>query len=232
MSMYSERLLPMIERTAAAIEQTPHMQDILHGTMPEERFRYQIRQNYQYLMDYTRCWAVGLSRARSFSEMFDWYKIVKNTMEKTVIPNRDNWAKKLGMSMEEIDGVIMAPGKRSYTSHELARAMEGDLASCMMALFPCNVIYWFMGQHLVPQCTLPKENMYREWLEFYISPEYVEKCRNEIRMVDELCEGKPEKELDRLQEIFAVGCNYELLQWRDMYYNMEEWPMMDLFPKR
>lgn len=230
MSFYEQRLLPIIEKTCAAIEQTPHMQDILHGTMPLERFRYQIKQNYQYLKEYTRCWAVGLSKARSFEQMLRWYKIVANTFEKTVISNRTYWADQIGLSADELESAVMAPGKRSYTSHQLARAMEGDLAGTMMALFPCNVLYWHMGMHLLPQCTLPEGNMYRYWIEFYTLPEYVAKCREEIDEVERLCAGKDEAELARLLEIFAVSCNYEILQWRDMYYNMEQWPLPDIFP--
>lgn len=230
MDFYSERLLPIIKKTTAVIEQTPHMQDILHGTMPLERFSYQIRQNYQYLLDFTRAWAVGLSRARNFDEMMDWYRIVTNTMEEAVIPNRQKWAQYLKIPLPDLDQVIMAPGKRSYTSHELARAMEGDLASCLMALFPCNILYWHMGQDLISQCILPAGNMYREWIEYYVSPSYAGKCEDQIRMVNELCGHKSSQEQDGLQTIFAIGCNYEILQWRDMYYEMEEWPLMEIFP--
>ena len=65
MDFYNEYLVPILRETAAVIEKTDHMQDILHGTMSLERMRFQIKQNYQYLMDYTRCWAVGFSNARA-----------------------------------------------------------------------------------------------------------------------------------------------------------------------
>ena len=66
MGFYEQELLPMIRRTCDMIEQTPQMQDILHGTVPLERFQFQIRHNYQYLMEYARCWAVGFSKAQGF----------------------------------------------------------------------------------------------------------------------------------------------------------------------
>ena len=146
--------------------------------------------------------------------------------------NRELWAEQIHVTPEDLDNTIMAEKKRSYTSHELARAFEGDLASCMMGLFPCNVLYMHMGLHLLPQCKLDPENMYYKWIEFYTTPAYVEKCRNEIRMINKLCAGKSGKELANLLEIFAVGCNYELLQWRDMYYKMETWPLEEIFPDK
>ena len=229
MDFYREKLLPMIETTCAAIEATPHMQDILHGTMPLERFRFQITHNYLYLTEYTRCWAVGVSKSRSFDEMRDWYKVLSSTFEKTVMMNRDFWAKKVGLTTDEMDAAVMAEGKSSYTSFQLARCFEGDLANALMAVFPCNVLYWHMGAHLLPQCTLPPDDMFREWIAFYVSPEYVEKCEGEIGMVNRLCANKPPEEQRRLLDVFAAACNYELLQWRDMYYNMKTWPLPELF---
>lgn len=231
MGIYEEKLIPMIHTTVAALEETPQMQEILRGEMPLERFRWQIRQNYNYLLEYSKCWAVGFSKARSFEEMEKWYNIIKSTFEGTVMVNRDFWADELGISMDELDSTVMAEKKRSYTSFQLARAHEGDLAVGMMALFPCNVLYMHFGLELLPKCTLPKDNLYYKWIEFYTTEAYVKKCNNEIAMINALCDGKSEAEQKHLLEIFAVGCNYELLQWRDMYYRMETWPLEEIFPK-
>ena len=231
MNIYEKHLLPMIKTTCAALENTPQMQEILHGEMPMERFRWQIRQNYQYLLEYTKCWAVGFTKAQGFDEMQLWFSIVKSTFEDTVAMNRTYWAEQIGATTDDLEHTIMAEKKRSYTAHELARAYEGDLATCLMGLFPCNVLYMHMGDDLLPQCKLDKENMFYKWIEFYTLPAYRAKCEREIAMINQLCENKSERELRRLLDIFAVGCNYELLQWRDMYYKMETWPLEEIFPK-
>lgn len=232
MDFYNEYLVPILRETAAVIEKTDHMQDILHGTMSLERMRFQIKQNYQYLMDYTRCWAVGFSKCESYDDMEIWYSIVKNTMENTVMMNRTYWAEQLDMSVEEMDAVIEAEGKRSYTAFQLMIAHEGDLAKTMMALFPCNILYRFFGEDLLDQCTLEKDNMYYQWLAYYVSDEYIKKTENEIAIVNRLCKNKTDKEIARLLEIFATSCNYEILQWSDMYHNMTTWPLESIFPKK
>lgn len=231
MNIYEEHLLPMIRTTCAALEQTPQMQEILRGEMPMERFRWQIRQNYQYLLEYTKCWAVGFAKAHGFEEMQQWYSIVKSTFEDTVAINRSYWAEQIGISCDDLENTVMAEKKRSYTAHELARAFEGDLAACMMGLFPCNVLYMHMGNDLLPLCKLDPDNMFYKWIEFYTLPAYRSKCEREIEMINSLCANKSGAELKRLLEIFAIGCNYELLQWRDMYYKMETWPLEEIFPR-
>ncbi|MBQ6126770.1 MAG: hypothetical protein IJI77_07130, partial [Erysipelotrichaceae bacterium] len=119
MGFYEEELYPILHRTAEIIEKTEHMQDIVNGTMSLERFRFQIRQNYQYLLDYTRCWAILLGKCTCCEEMEIFYPIVQNTMESTVMMNRTYWAEELGISLDELDSVIEAPGKRSYTAFQL-----------------------------------------------------------------------------------------------------------------
>lgn len=232
MGFYEEKLVPVIKEVCAVIEETPHMKDILNGTMPCEKFQFQIKQNYQYLMDYTRCWAVGFSKCSCFAEMEEWYQIMKNTMEGTVMLNREFWAVQTGISLEEMDAVIEAPAKRSYTAFQLMCAEQGGLSECMMALFPCNILYRFFGEDLLPKCSLPKDNMYYQWLAFYVSEPYLVKTENEIQIVNRLCQNKTERERAKLLEIFAVSCNYEILQWQDMYHNMTTWPLDDIFPKK
>lgn len=232
MTFYEEYLVPMIEETCAVIENCEQMQAIFQGTMTDEKFKFQIRQNYQYLMEYTKSWAICVAKSQGYDEMNGFYKILSSTMEGTVGFNREFWAEELSISIEELETTIMAEGKRSYTSHQLARAYEGDLACCMMALFPCNILYLYFGKHLLPKCELPKDNKYYKWLEFYTLDSYAQKCENEINMVNTLCDGKSEREITRLLEIFAVSCNYEILQWEKMYNNMETWPLDTIFPER
>ena len=232
MGFYEETLAPILHKTAYEIEKTAHMQDIVHGTMSEERFRFQIKQNYQYLLDYTRCWALALAKCRSFKEMEIFYPIVKNTMESTVMINRTYWADQLGLSVDDMDKVIEAPGKRSYTAFQLMTVNQGSLAEAMMALFPCNIIYRYFGEDLLEQCKLPKDNMFYKWLEYYTSDEYIQKTENEISIVNKLCRDKSEKEKAWLLEIMCNSCNYEILQWQDMYHNMTTWPLDDIYPEK
>jgi thiaminase/transcriptional activator TenA len=125
MGFYEDRLMPIIKKTVAVLEKTEHMQDILNGTMSEERFRFQIKHNYNYLMEFTRCWGIGFAKCNGFEELNTWYRLLVDTMENEVILNRDFWAKKIGLSLEEMDKTVMAAGKRSYTSYELARSGRG-----------------------------------------------------------------------------------------------------------
>lgn len=232
MGFYEERLMPIIDRTVEELCMTTHMQDILHGTMSREKFQFQLKQNFNYLKEFCRCWAVGLARCSDYDELSLWYKLLKGTFESELGESIKYWAQQVDLSFDDLENTTMAQVKRSYTSHELARAFEGDHAVQVLALFPCTILYWHMGIKLVPQCTLPEGNMYRHWLEFYVGDWYTTHCQNAIRLVNRLTENKPERELTKLIEIFAVSCNYEYLQWTTMYQKAETWPIDDIFPPK
>ena len=232
MGFYEERLMPAITRTVDELCATVHMQHILHGTMPKELFQFQLKQNFNYLKEFCRSWAIGMSRCSDYDELSIWYQLLKGTFESELGESFRYWGKEAGLTFEDMENTVMAQAKRSYTSHELARAFESDHASQVLALFPCTILYLFIGLKLVPQCILPKDNIYRHWLEFYIGEWYTEHCENAIRLVNKVTENKSERELTKLLEIFTVSCNYEYIQWTTLYQNAETWPIEDIIPPK
>jgi len=188
----------MTIKTVKIEAETPYLKEILNSTLPIEKFKFQVKQNYNYLIEYARARAVGLAKCQTYEQMMFWLELVRETIEHEVVFYRKYWKERLGISIEEFEDTILANIKRSYTSHELARSWEGDLAEQATALLPCAFVYWETGKYLKRKCKL----------------------------------SKGPRELARLEEIYAVGCNYEYLSWRDMYYKMETWPIEDIFPKK
>lgn len=232
MAFYDDKVVPILKKTSLAMQETPHMKDILNGTVPDERFKFQILQNHQYLLDYVRCWAVGLSKCSCFEEMQEWFAVVKRTFEKTVMMNREFWAKEIGVTLEEMDAVIQAPGKRSYTAFQLMCAEQGGLAENLMASHPCNALYMYFAEDMLPKCKLPKDHKSYIWLEYYVSDGYKEIVESEANLIRKLCDHKTEREQAKLLEILATSCNYEIMQFIELYYEMKTWPLDEIFPAK
>jgi len=231
MGFYKERLHPITTRVVAAIVETPHMKEIVAGTLPIEKFKFQARQNYNYLIEYAKAWAVGLAKCHDYETMAMWAEFVRETIEHEIPFYRKHWKETLNLSIEDLEGTIMSNIKRSYTSHELARSWEGDLAEQVTSLLPCDIVYWEQAKVNLARCTLPKGNLYRNWIEFYTTGWFAEVCEKLIGLIDKLVAHKSERDLARIVEIYAVGCSYEYLSW-DMYYNMQTWPFPEIFPKK
>ena len=232
MGFYEDKLHPMTIKTVEKEIETPYLQGVLKGTLPIENFKFQVKQNYQYLIEYAKAWSVGLAKCQNYDQMAIWAEVVEQTIKNEIPFYRKHWQEKLGISIEEFETTTMANIKRSYTSHELARSWEGDLAEQVASLLPCDIVYWEMGKALKSRCELPEGHLYREWIEFYTKGWFVEVCKKLINLINTLTQNKSEQELVRIQEIYAVGCNYEYLSWRDMYYKMETWPIEEIFPEK
>ena len=59
MDFYTEKVLPMIEKTCDVLEKTPQMQDILHGTMPDGMKLKDSARNSVRLVKKNRCFHFG-----------------------------------------------------------------------------------------------------------------------------------------------------------------------------
>lgn len=206
----------------------PHLQELVAGTLPIEKFRYQIMQNYKYLLEYAKVFALAIAKSPDYQTMARFRSILDEVMENEVPFYRKYYQEKLNIDPEELDRVIMDGTNRAYTSHERACSWQGDLAELVIAVLPCAVCYREQAKLIDPLCKLPKEHLYREWIDMYLGEIFTESVSQLIELANELAEHKTEAELKRLEEIYYASCMYELLCW-DTYYNMKFWPLPQLF---
>jgi thiaminase/transcriptional activator TenA len=69
---------------------------------------------------------------------------------------------------------------------------------------------------------LPDDARYRRWINVYADPEFGEIatwCRD---LLDEACEGLPERRLAKVEELFITSSRYELQFW-EMAWTRETW---------
>ena len=77
-----------------------------------------------------------------------------------------------------------------------------------------------------------EDNLLYQWLEHYTTEHYLQEASNKKTIVNELCDDLTEKQKEKLVEIVATSCNYEIWQWTDAYWNNTTWPLDEIFPKR
>jgi thiaminase/transcriptional activator TenA len=228
---YREYLEPMLRKTAQVMENTPHMQDIVNGTMSMEKFRFQIMQNYQYLMDYLRTWSTALAKCEDYEQISDLLVII-NDIYAGINHHRHYWSHYIGVTPEEMDATIEAEGKRSYTAFQSMVAHTGTLAELVCAVFPCGIMYTYFGEDLLPLCKLPEDNVFYQWIAYYATDKYRQEAANKEAMINKYCANKTDREIAKLLEITADACNYEILQWTELYGKMKTWPLEEIFPKK
>ncbi|MDR0467861.1 MAG: thiaminase II [Campylobacteraceae bacterium] len=197
----------------------PFVQEIGKGTLNKDVFMFYLKQDYKYLLEYARIYALGASKAR------DEQTIKKFTSSQKLILEEMNlhrsYMQSYGISDEEADKTLPSLFNRAYTSNMMATAYNGGLLELLAVLLPCPWTYYDFGCRLKEDFKDNLENnYYKKWIETYASKEVGEFFEWFFPLMDKLCEGKSEEELEVIVEIFKSSVEFEYLFW-DMAYKKQ-----------
>ncbi|WP_421617792.1 thiaminase II [Brevibacillus sp. TJ4] len=213
-----ERVGPVWERT----HQHPFVTGLGDGTLPVESFRYYMKQDYLYLIDYAKMFALASVKAYDLGTSAKFAALQESTLNTEMSLHRQ-YAERFGISREELEATEPSFVLIAYTSYMLKVAQQGSLAELVSALLPCTWSYWEIGKRLAKVEGALEHELYGEWVRMYSSDEFGELAKWLIEIMDQLAEGKSEQELARLEEHFVVTSRLEYLFW-DMAYRRELWP--------
>lgn len=223
MIRFSERLYESTQAIWDKCHEHPFLVEMREGTLDPERFIYYLKQDYVYLIDYAKLFAMASMKARDLETMTKFAELLHSTLHVEMSLHRD-YAARFGVSREELEQTVPAPTTIAYTKFLLDTASQGSLAEVVAALLPCMWSYRVIG---VAYASIPgalDHPLYREWILMYSSDEFGELTDWTIDYMDRVAEGLPEQELARLEERFLVASKLEYMFW-DMAYRKEEWPI-------
>lgn len=214
-----ENVLPIWEKNHAH----PFVQGMGDGSLNHEKFRFYMVQDYLYLIEYAKVFALGAAKSTDLKTMGKFASLLHSTLEEEMSLHRQ-YAKRFGVSEEELEAAKPSPTTLAYTHYMLAVSQNGTLAELVAALLPCMWSYWEIGKDLSRREGASEHEFFGEWISMYASKEFGELATWCIDLMDELAAGKPEAELAKLEEIFLNTTRFEYMFW-DMAYNEAMWPI-------
>ncbi|MED4403646.1 thiaminase II [Metabacillus fastidiosus] len=204
----------------------PFVQGIGNGSLPHDKFRFYMVQDYLYLIDYSKIFALGVVKAgKDLETMGRFATLLDGTLNFEMDLHR-KYAARFGISEEELESAKPSPIVLAYTHYMLTVSHNGTLADLVAALLPCAWSYWEIGKELNEIPGASEHEFYGDWVKTYSSKEFGDIATWCIDLMNELAEGKSEKELANLEEIFLNTTRYEYMFW-DMAYNGQMWPTDD-----
>ncbi|MEI2376469.1 thiaminase II [Priestia megaterium] len=219
---FSERLYEKLQPIWRQNHNHPFVQGMGDGTLEKEKFRFYMIQDYLYLIDYAKLFAIGAMKATDVQTMGKFAALLDSTLNEEMSLHRE-YAKKFEISEKELEKAQPSPTTLAYTHYMLHVGQSGTLAELVAALLPCMWSYWEIGKELSEKPGANHE-FYREWIEMYSSEEFGELATWCINLFDSLTEDKSEAELEKLEEIFLNTTRFEYMFW-DMAYNEAMWPI-------
>jgi thiaminase/transcriptional activator TenA len=222
----AERFTEHLHRKAASIweaqHQHPFVSGIGDGTLSLERFKFWLRQDYVFLIEYARLLALAAARSPNLETMTRFATLLKETVDTEMSLHR-GYAAEFGISTEDLERESPAPATRAYSDFLLRVAATGDFAELAAALLPCMWAFSEIGQRLAAQ-PAPKDQGYAKWVAMYSSKQFTELAQWCRELLDSLAADLPERELQKLEAAFLTSSRYEWQFW-EMAWKMESWPV-------
>jgi len=219
MGQFTDRLYAATKEIWDGYYSHPFVKGLADGTLDKEKFKFYMVQDYLYLLDYTKVFAVGCSKSEDEETMRYFAEYVWKILDGEMDIHR-GYMKRLGIERAEADSTPKSLDNHSYTAYMLKAAYEGGAAEAAVAILSCAVSYEYIGRYIVEHYPdADRHEFYGEWVQGYSAPGYADSNRRLEELVEKLCEGLSPAHLNKLEEIFVVCSRYEAAFW-DMAWEM------------
>ena len=196
----------------------PFVIGIGDGTLAVEKFQYFMLQDYLYLFDYARVFALGVVKARD-PELMRTFAANVDAILGGEMKIHKEYMTRLGISEEQVFAVKPALDNLSYTNYMLSIASNGTPMEIVAAILACSWSYAEIGQALAAVPGAAEHPFYGEWIQGYASEDYAATNQALIELMDSLAADATEDQIAYLTEIFVNCSRYELGFW-DMSWRM------------
>lgn len=219
MTSVSTRLHDAAASVWEACLRHPFVTGIGDGTLDMEKFRYFMLQDYLYLFDYARVFALGVVKARDPELMRVFAANVDAILGGEMKIHRA-YMKRLDITEEQVFSIKPALANLSYTNYMLSVAQTGGPMEIVAAILACSWSYAEIGQALAAIPGAAEHPFYGEWIRGYASEEYAATNQALIELMDSLAADAGEEQLAYLTDVFVNCSRYELGFW-DMAWDVQ-----------
>lgn len=189
----------------------PFVRGLGDGTLDPGIFQRWVRQDYLYLVEFSRVFAWAAARADTLESM-SWYAAALDLTLNTEMELHRQYAARFGITRAELECERMWPTTRAYTDFLVRTAAGGDMVDLVAALLPCAWGYVHVAERLSAG-PLPADGRYADWIEQYRSDDFREASEWLRSELDRLADGVTQDRKKKLREIFLLSSRYEYAFW-------------------
>lgn len=184
------------------------------GTLPEQSFRTYLVQDYLFLIQFSRAWALAAYKSRTIPDIRAAQAGLSGILDETELHVRlcERW----GLSPEHLHTVPEHQATVAYTRFVLDCGAAGDLLDLHVALAPCVIGYAEIGMTLVERHgPIGSNHPYREWIAEYSGDAFQNLAKGARKLLDDLAErSMTNRRFDELTKLFAQASRLEADFWQ------------------
>jgi len=183
--------------------QHPFVRQLGAGTLPAEAFRHYLKQDYLFLMHFSRAWGLAVYKSRNMAELRQGLAALKAIVD-IELDLHVQYCADWGVSEADLATLPESRATTAYTRYVLDVGMQGDLLDLHVALAPCLIGYADIARWLVTQpATVRTGNPYNAWIAMYESAEFQAAASQERQWLDE-----------QLAQVFGQAARLEADFWQ------------------
>ncbi|MEX1036801.1 MAG: thiaminase II [Sneathiella sp.] len=185
------------------------------GTLPKAAFQHYLKQDYLFLIQFARAFALAIYKADNLAEMRSALEGVKAILD-TEMALHVRYCADWGIEEAALETLEEAPETIAYTRYVLERGMAGDLLELMVALSPCAIGYGQIGAALArSRETKIEGNPYLTWIEMYAGNDYQQLVAAMTADIDEIAIKRfTEARFPDLSKTFGMATRLEADFWQ------------------
>ena len=190
------------------------------GTLDDARFRFYLEQDYLFLIEYAKVFALAATKSAELETMAYFAQLCADTLNTEMALHR-SYCAEFGITPAELEAARPAQTTSGYTGHLLQVAVRGGIADIIAAVLPCQWGYYEIARHLQER-GMPAEPRYCRWIEMYASAGFAEYGRWLRERMEHLAPYLAPEHKRRLKAIFHDSSRWEYLFW-EMAWRREMW---------
>ena len=176
-----------------AYTEHPFTNAMADGSLPEAAFRHYLVQDYLFLIEFARAYALSVYKSPTLMDMREGAAGLSAILD-VEMNLHVNLCAGWGLSPGDLEQAPPAAEMLAYTRYVLDAGMRGDLLALKVALAPCIIGYAEIATRLSahPDASAPT-NPYRVWIAEYAGAAYQEVA------------AKAQGHLNRLGDLYATS---------------------------
>ena len=191
----------------------PFVRGLETGTLDPQKFRRYIIQDYLYLNEYAKVFALGIAKAKSLDTMRLFSQVI-GAIANVEMNVHKGYMGRLGVTQEELDSASRKLANLSYTSYMLRIAYEEGEPEILAAILSCALSYEDIAKEIVRRNPDSVSNeLYGTWIRTYSGEEYCGLNNVLVSFMEKACRNYSVDQMNHLAEIFRACSEYEMGFW-------------------
>jgi thiaminase/transcriptional activator TenA len=194
----------------------PFVMQLGNGQLAQPCFLHYLKQDFLFLKQYSRAYALAIYKANSLAEMRKGLSSVQALLD-FEINHHVTYCTDWGLTEADLEAEDEDFGTVAYTRFVLDAGMKGDILDLYTALAPCSIGYAEIGRLLSSDTnTKMLGNEYASWIELYSSDEFQQSIINSTTHLDTLLAEIDVKSqrAEHLIKVFRTATRMEVAFWQ------------------